>query len=155
MIDYTKSICALPERHLLKLRCMMKMAIIASEMSTCSRRHVGCVVTDENLRILSIGFNGRKANVGHCIDSNPTGDKEFCNCIHAEQNANAFDAHPKMIDRIYFVTTFPCDSCMKLLAANNVVAIYYLTEYDYYETSAQIAADNSIVCHKLTIPEGE
>ncbi len=137
--------------HLFKLRKIMEMANTVSQLSTCSRREVGAIITDINLRILSVGYNGRKGGLPHCKNTNPQGLKTACNCIHAEQNAFAFDIHPKILVRIVFVTTFPCDSCMKLLAADNVKAVYYMTEYNYFEESLGIATDNNIICHKLSI----
>lgn len=151
MIDYTVLPIKLPFDKLEKLKNIMKIADIASSMSTCSRREVGAVITDIDLRVLSLGYNGRKKGLPHCKNTNPDKLKEACNCIHAEQNAFAFDVHPKSIERLVFVTTFPCDSCMKLLAANNVKAIYYKTEYVYFEKSLEIAIDNNIFCYKLSI----
>lgn len=145
----------LGNEKLSKLRKIMEMAIVASTMSTCSRRSVGAIITDTNLRILSVGYNGRKSGIVHCNVTNPQGLKTLCNCIHAEQNAFAFDIHPKSVDRLVFVTTFPCDSCMKLIAANNVKTVYYLTEYTYYEESLSIATENKIKCFKLSVKEKE
>jgi len=121
----------------------MKMAYDISTLSTCSRRQVGCIITNEHGVIIGSGYNGGLSGQPHCCDVNPTGDKEHCVCLHAEVNAVMNSSVPKeyrqWYDRIAYVTTFPCDSCMKLLVAFGVTTVVYDSEYTYFESSKRIA----------------
>ena len=47
----------------------MAMALLASTRSTCQRRKVGCILTDEHNQVLATGYNGVPKQRVHCIDS--------------------------------------------------------------------------------------
>lgn len=122
-----------------KNRVFMKLAESLSTLSTCSRLKVGAVITSKDNRILSTGYNGRPAGIIHCIEDNPEGLKEDCNCTHAEMNACVFlDGGNRDLKSVY-VTAFPCDSCLKLLRAANVDMIYYADPYKYFAVSSALA----------------
>lgn len=116
-----------PERDEIYLRC----AELFAERATCVRRKVGCVIVDEDGRILATGYNGVAAGRPHCNEGFPcegagcaSGEGlDQCEAIHAEQNAILFLGDPRKAHTIY-VTVSPCLSCMKLLlgtAARRIV----------------------------------
>lgn len=117
----------------------MKMAILASERSTCLRRKVGAILVKDK-RILSTGYNGAPSGLTHCIDIGclreklniPSGEKhELCRGLHAEQNCiiqAACYGIPIMGSTLYS-TTIPCSICSKMLINIKIKKIYYLEGY--------------------------
>lgn len=116
----------------------MRMARLVATRSTCLRRAVGCVLVDERGHVLSTGYNGVARGEEHCnqprivprsawsgpdseyfIHACPAAQSqsgmnlEGCRAVHAEQNALLQCRDPYAIETIY-VTTAPCDSCLKL-----------------------------------------
>jgi dCMP deaminase len=85
--------------------------------------------------ILATGYNGAAAGMAHCIDepcagaNYPSGEGlEFCNSLHAEQNALIRCREP---DRIYtaYVTTSPCIHCTKMLLNTTCQEIQFIEPY--------------------------
>jgi len=110
----------------------MEVARSYAKRTTCARRGVGCVITNETGHVLSIGYNGSPAGTPHCSGGHPclggveasSGQSlELCRAIHAEQNAIARLADWESAHAIY-CTTSPCNSCIKLIAATNIRLIY-------------------------------
>jgi len=130
-------------RKQLKHKIFMCMARDIASLSTCSRRQVGCIITDAHGVVIGSGFNGSMSGQPHCVETNPKGDKEKCFCLHAEVNAimNADTTRTYRTGNDYtaYVTTFPCDSCMKLLVAFGVTTVVYDTQYRYFESSLRVA----------------
>lgn len=118
----------------------MAMAYLASTRSTCIRRRVGCVLVDKNNRVLSIGYNGVPRGMRHCIDNPCAGasaksgtNLDLCEASHAEQSALMAC---KDIEAIYtaYVTSSPCNSCVKLLANTGCQNIVFGEEYPHNES---------------------
>lgn len=115
-------------------KTFMDIALILAKRSTCLRRKVGCVIVDNNNRILSTGYNGTPSKLSHCdklgCSKNAVSgvDLSSCGAIHAEQNAIARLILPDLAHTIY-VTTQPCESCMKLIHATKITRIIYNSSY--------------------------
>lgn len=119
----------------------MAIAKLCSEMSTCSRRSVGCVLVSDQRVILSTGFNGPPRGFYHCTDvpcpganSKSGTNLDACEAIHAEANALL---HCSRLDqaKVCYTTTSPCLSCVKLLIATNISQIIFLEEYPHPEAA--------------------
>ena len=96
---------------------MLLLAQVAATRTTCAKRAVGCVLTDVNGHVLSIGYNGVAKGVLHCNEGHPCNiAADECLGLHAEANAVAQCKAPQSIYTAY-VTVGPCKSCIKLLAA--------------------------------------
>ena len=98
---------------------MMAVAFTMARRATCSKNAVGCVLTDAKGRILSTGYNGVPAGLPHCTDFPCAGatlppGSDACQAVHAEVNALLQCKDVDIIDTCY-VTTMPCNSCMKTL----------------------------------------
>lgn len=111
------------------------VARVVSLRSTCARRRVGCVLVDEQNRILSTGYNGVPSGRIHCIDvpcagaGLPSGiGLDECEAIHAEQNAIVFCSEVRSVNTCY-TTTAPCTSCIKLLLNTNCRRIVFEQSY--------------------------
>jgi len=118
---------------------MLQVAAILAERSTCARRRVGCVLTDSQGRVLSMGHNGVPMGMPHCIDAPCQGAKykpgtglDLCEAIHAEQNALMFCSDIMKVDTCY-VTVSVCNSCCKMLLNSSCKRIVFLEEYPHKE----------------------
>ncbi|HED38366.1 MAG TPA: dCMP deaminase family protein [Ignavibacteria bacterium] len=121
----------------------LEMAKLVSTRGTCIRRKVGCVLVDRHKHILSIGYNGVPSGSPHCIDSPCPGAKfpsgkglEFCEAIHAEQNALLQCSNMFGIDTCY-VTCSPCAHCTKILLNTSCINIIFPKGEDYPHSNAK------------------
>jgi dCMP deaminase len=126
-----------------------KHALLVAERSTCSRKHVGCVISRDG-RILVTGYNGAPAGMPHCnhdCDCGYPGEGgrffegvHLSNCaslmpctisVHAEANAIAFAARYGMsVDGAEVTTTCsPCLSCSQLIINAGIIHVQYFEEY--------------------------
>lgn len=120
-------------------RTMLNIAKELAERSTCSRRKVGCVLTDVHGRILAAGHNGVPKGMPHCTDvpcagagmASGTG-LNACQSTHAEQNALIFCNDIMKIDTCY-VTASPCIFCIKMIMNTACKRIVFLEEYPHPE----------------------
>lgn len=99
----------------------MQIARVVMTRGTCPRRQVGCILTDEYDRVMSLGYNGVAAGLPHCADhpcpgvNQPSGaGLELCEALHAEQSALLICPDVRKIKTCY-ATTAPCITCVKLL----------------------------------------
>lgn len=135
----------------------MKMALLTSEMSTCPRRKVGCIIVNKNKHIIATGYNGVPKGFPHCIDK-PCGGENFksgeglskCMATHAEQNALLQCPNTMDIDTIY-VTASPCETCSKLIANTSCKRIVFLEFYP--GTPISMLGSLKIETLQLTMPK--
>lgn len=111
----------------------LNVAYTLSKRSTCGRRKVGCVLTDEANQVVATGFNGVPSKHPHCIDSpcpgasSPSGtDLDACYAIHAEINAICQLSGKKAHNA--YVSCTPCPACAKALVAAGIKRVY-VTEF--------------------------
>ncbi len=117
----------------------MEMAFLASQRSTCLRRHVGAVLVRDN-QILSTGYNGSPKNISHCSETGclreklnvPAGEKhELCRGVHAEQNAIIQCAINGSSTKhaVLYCTNQPCSICAKLIINAEIKTVYIADAY--------------------------
>lgn len=125
-----------PSKH----EYFMEMANLVSQRGTCTRRKVGCVLIDINGHVLATGYNGVAKGLIHCTDEPCKGacyksgeGLEFCEAIHAEQNALL--QCPNVLN-IYmaYCTTAPCVHCVKLLLNTTCCTIVSGEEYPHSDS---------------------
>jgi dCMP deaminase len=111
-----------PSIHLYYLR----MLELVASRSTCRRRKVAAILTTENGKLISIGYNGVPRGLTHCIDSpcegetDQSGDNSKCLAIHAEQNA-IIQAESRIKEASYlYCSTTPCFNCSKLIISAGI-----------------------------------
>ena len=126
----------------------LKIVKLAATRSTCPRRQVAAIITDDRNIVIGMGFNGVPRGYPHC-DETPcmgrndvSGNTSRCVAIHAEQNA-LLNCHDLDRAKKMFCTTFPCFSCMKLIANTKIREMYYLEDYPDIE-SHHLATDIKI-----------
>lgn len=124
----------------------MSAAELISRRSSCSRLHVGCVVTKRN-RIVSAGYNGYLTGAPH--DSIVRDGHELAT-IHAEQNAIADCAQRGVVcdGGACYVTHYPCLNCAKVMAAAGIQEIIYKDDYRNDPIVAQLLSGTHISIRK-------
>lgn len=114
-----------PVSRISKPEMFMRMAEIAAMRSTCLRRSVGCVITNDDMTsIVSLGYNGNARGLANTCDTTVPG---ACGCLHAEMNAllKAPYSQPLRL----FTTCSPCLQCAKSILNSPVTAVYYRELY--------------------------
>lgn len=113
----------------------VKMLVDVAARSTCVRRSVGAIITDERGRILSTGYNGPPSGFQHCIQDMPCpgaydrhGDTSRCMAIHAEQNAMLQCWRLDLAHTIY-VSCCPCFVCAKMILNTGIRRVIVLEDY--------------------------
>ncbi len=113
----------------------MRVARVMSELSTCSRRRVGCVLVDKHSHIIGVGYNGVPAGRTHCTDVPCAGaiftsgqGLDECEATHAEANALLQCKDVMAIETVY-CTTSPCIQCVKFLMNTSAKKIVFSEAY--------------------------
>lgn len=117
-------------------RTWLNIALEMAKMSTCVRRHVGCVLVSERNRQLAAGFNGVPPKWNHCNEgfacpgAEAVSGTQLDSCFSAHAETNAI-AECKDIWAIHsaYVTCSPCVSCIKQLMCTSTKRIVFLEEY--------------------------
>jgi len=124
----------------------LKLALVASERSTCRRHNVGAVLVRDK-QILSTGYNGAVAGVRDCLELGCLRDElhiesgtrhEICRAVHAEQNAIIQAALHGVTtqDSTLYCTHSPCNLCAKIMVnagVKRVVCINYYPDNSWQE----------------------
>lgn len=101
----------------------IQMAYIISTRSKDPSTKIGSVITDENYRIISTGYNGSFQGIDDDSVSWERPEK-YEHITHAEMNAVLF-ARESLKGAIVFNTCIPCSNCCKHLLQAGVSKIYY------------------------------
>ena len=111
------------------------IAIAVSKRATCGRRLVGCVLTDNNHRVISTGYNSVPSKMPHCPDEAPcpgaygkSGDTSKCIARHAEDVAIG-KCHDIYTIYTCYVTVSPCTACVRRLLDTSCQRIVFGGEY--------------------------
>lgn len=122
----------------------LAQALVVSTGATCARRRVGCVLVDKDGIVLATGCNGPASGEVHCIDEPcPGADMASgtglgrCRAVHAEQNALMQCEDVTAIDTAY-LTTSPCEHCVKMLLNTDCKRIVFLDNYPGSEESREL-----------------
>lgn len=118
-----------------KDKVFMNIALELADLSTCRRRKVGCVLVDDQFKIIATGFNGVPRGWDHCTDvpcpgvgMSPGTGLDVCYSLHAEHNALLQCKEPDYIWTAY-CTTSPCMHCLKMLANTGCRRILFREPY--------------------------
>jgi dCMP deaminase len=116
----------------------MGMAQLAAKRSACLSRKVGCVLVDNQNRVVSTGYCGPPKGYPHCvICARIKGDTRLeapgeslyqCHTVHAEMNALLQCKDTDRIHRCY-TTTSPCLVCARLLYNTACKEIIFIDPY--------------------------
>lgn len=90
---------------------MLQVAVTLAMRASCAKRQVGCVLVDNNCRIIGTGYNGKARGLRNC-DVQPCA-QPTCEGVHAEINALLNAPADKVC--VAYLTCFPCWHCVKAL----------------------------------------
>ncbi len=110
----------------------MDLARMVARRSTCDRAYVGCVLVNNEHRIVSTGYNGSLAGSPHCSEAGHVMRDGHCIAtIHAEMNALLYCAKEgiSVKETTCYVTHFPCLNCTKALIQAGIKRIVYEKAY--------------------------
>ena len=119
---------------------MMAYAIDISQLSTCCRRQVGCVIMTAN-KSYSYGYNHQPKKIvsckskGQCIRDiehiEHGKNVEYCYGIHAEHMAieKAIEKGLDLNGATLYCTHSPCSTCVKEIIDVGISDIVYLNKY--------------------------
>lgn len=133
----------------------MNLAITVSERGTCDRAYVGCVIVNEDNRIVTTGYNGSIKGNPHCDEIGHTMRDGHCIAtIHAEMNALLYCAKEGISVNgcKAYVTHFPCLNCTKSLIQAGIKEIYYREAYRIDEYAIELLKRNKIIYEKIELP---
>jgi dCMP deaminase len=132
----------------------LKLAMLASERSTCPRMHCGCVLVKDKY-VLATGYNGSLPGHPHCEDVGCLIVDNHCvRTNHAEINALVQAAiHGVNVNGASaYITNMSCTTCAKALIAAGVVRVIVFS--DFHDTLAtQFFSGSSVEIVKLDMPE--
>lgn len=109
----------------------LDMAVAVAARADCARRKVGAVLVDYNRRVIGTGYNGAPPGGPSCLAGEcPRGKMSTdqvapgssydtgagtCIALHAEQNALLYSDYTARTGGVIYITTVPCDACMRML----------------------------------------
>lgn len=114
----------------------LDVARVLARRGTCSRRHVGAVLTKDN-RIIATGYNGAPPGLPHCRhsqvlvgESDPDMENGHCSrAEHAERNAMVFCDGWRMKGACIYITCTPCLDCLRMMITAGISRVVYSDEY--------------------------
>lgn len=118
----------------------MHLAHEVSTRATCDRKHVGCVIVDDEKSIIATGYNGSPPGLDHCDEVGHDMVEGHCvRTSHAETNAIAQAARRGISIRgaTAYINTFPCWNCFKMLAMSGIKRIVF---DDMYRRDERVTA---------------
>ena len=134
----------------------LKLAMLASERSTCPRMHCGCVIVKDKF-VLATGYNGSLPGLPHCEDEGCLIVDNHCvRTNHAEINAltQAVTHGVNIKGSTAYITNMSCTTCAKALIAAGIKRVVVFS--DYHDTLAtKFYSDSKVDIVKLNMPEKE
>lgn len=130
----------------------MEITNLVATRSTCDRAFVGCLLVNDENRIVSTGYNGSVKKNPHCDDiGHKMRDNHCIATIHAEINALLYCAKEgiSVKDCTAYVTHFPCLNCTKALIQAGIKKIYFQNDYRVDEYAMELLKINGIEIEKL------
>lgn len=112
------------------------IALAVAQRADCRRRQAGCVIVDQDHRVIGTGFNGAEPGGPSCLAGEcPRGLLSYAelaehgsydNCVatHAEVNALLF-ARTSCKGATAYVTSKPCPTCEKALRSAGIERIVH------------------------------
>lgn len=132
----------------------LKLAMLASERSTCPRMHCGCVLVKDRF-VLATGYNGSIPGLPHCEDVGCLIVENHCvRTNHAEINSlvQAATHGVSIKGATAYITNMSCTTCAKALIAAGIVRVVVFS--DFHDTLAtQFYTYSKVEIVKLPMPD--
>lgn len=100
---------------------------LAFEVATWSKdpsTKVGCVLVDNSLRVIGLGFNGFPSGMNDAPELYADRETKYKRTIHAEVNA-ILNANGSVEESTAYVTAAPCTSCALVLIQSGIDRVVY------------------------------
>lgn len=111
----------------------MGVAKLSALRSKDPSTQVGACIVNEDKRIVGIGYNGLPKGLDDSLFSwEKEGnflDTKYPYVVHAEANA-ILNSTQNLKGSTIYVTLFPCNECMKLIAQSGIKEIVYVSNKD-------------------------
>ena len=124
-------------RPLLDEYFLAMLPLVASR-GTCPRRQVACILTDQDGRLVSTGYNGSAPGMGHCTEDDACaghpafgGTREQCLATHAELNAVLQSLGSRRQPFTAYCSLTPCKACAQALLGCGVKQVVALALYQH------------------------
>lgn len=134
----------------------LKLAMLASERSTCPRMHCGCVLVKDRF-VLATGYNGSLPHQPHCEDVGCLIVDNHCvRTNHAEINALVQAAVHGISTKgsTAYITNMSCTTCSKAFIAAGIKRVVVFS--DFHDTLATKFYDESgVEIKNLGMPDKE
>ena len=134
----------------------LKLAMLASERSTCPRMHCGCVLVKDRF-VLATGYNGSLPHQPHCEDVGCLIVDNHCvRTNHAEINALVQAAVHGISTKgsTAYITNMSCTTCSKALIAAGIKRVVVFS--DFHDTLAtKFYNESGVEIKNLEIPDKE
>jgi dCMP deaminase len=103
----------------------LAIASVVSQRSHDAETQHGCVITNQDHRVLGIGYNGFPRGVPQIVEQSLPNTRPFKYpwMIHAEHNA-AINCTHTPTDGVAYTTGSPCNPCISTLWQHGVVVVY-------------------------------
>jgi len=124
----------------------LDFARLVSQRSVDSKHKVGCViVSDDNTKVLSLGYNGDEKGGENKRESLSTGKSGF---IHAEINALIKCDYNYNGDKIMYITHSPCKMCAKAIINGGIKKVFYINKYESDTSGISLLEKYNILCRE-------
>ncbi|MCH7826769.1 MAG: cytidine/deoxycytidylate deaminase family protein [Bacteroidetes bacterium] len=134
----------------------LKLAMLASERSTCPRMHCGCVLVKDRF-VLATGYNGSLPHQPHCEDVGCLIVDNHCvRTNHAEINALVQAAVHGISTKgsTAYITNMSCTTCSKALIAAGIKRVVVFS--DFHDTLAtKFYNESGVEIKNLEMPDKE
>lgn len=131
----------------------LKLAMLASERSTCPRMHCGCVLVKDRF-VLATGYNGSIPGQPHCDEVGCLLVDNHCQRTnHAEINAliQAAVHGINVKGATAYITNMSCTTCSKALIGAGISRVVVFTEF--HDTLAtKFYTESGVEIVKLPMP---
>jgi len=108
---------------------LLNMAKEVASWSKDESTKVGAVITTEDGKPISWGFNGMPMGVNDTLPERQERPLKYKWFAHAERNAMDLASRSDLSGCVMFVTFFPCSSCAQSIIQRNIATIVVDAEY--------------------------
>lgn len=105
---------------------------LAFEVATWSKdpsTKVGCVITDNDLKVVGLGFNGFPRGMNDADELYADRETKYMRTVHAELNA-ILNVGGSCEEHTAYVTAAPCTSCALILIQSGIDRVVYPSPSD-------------------------
>lgn len=131
----------------------MSLAFLVAMRSPDAQTQHGCVIVDQNNKVISTGYNGWLQGASD-EDMPNIRPKKYLHVIHSEVNA-VLSAQQNLVGCRVYVTGPPCNECLKTMARVGIKEVIigdrpHVFSEGYLELQSFICASQDIKIRKFT-----